>query len=305
MAYGGESNAKRLARLSLWSGIKRVQWRNDPERVKRILVLAGPEAADIRTLRYLGIEPSKITAVDTNPVHIESCKAMEPDATYIVGDVFEHLKTCKARELKYDALFLDFCQTFSMPLMHKVVTGSIQGLAPNATLCLGAMYGRERPETLKRMTKAGKAHARRSGFAWMNLDHAAYQSRMVSMMIGTISYRSGRLVRGKSVGVPMVYVLFASRIMRRPAGKLAWPDINDKFRRETEARLENTLGHNCVLIEEIGDDADGEKLKAKVFRMADRGVSSKQIALALNLKSQQIAAWKAWRTVRDREEKAS
>ena len=95
----------------------------------------------------------------------------------------------------------------------------------------------------------------------------------------------------------MIYMAFIVRRLRWFRGKYMW------------ARALIDYGDNVgkvTLMKDIGDDPDGEKLKAEALRLRkDKGIESKHVADLLNIKRQQVAAWLAWDTMREREAKAS
>ena len=183
--YGGESNAKKLARVLLWDHLQHVHVASHG----RILVLAGPEAGDIRTLQALGIDPRNIVAVDTDPEHIAKSREIAPDAEYILGDVFEAVREFDRDT--FDVMFFDFCSTVSRDTLLSCLRAAKHGLKDFGLLAIGNMYGRESAET-KKILRRELAHAKRKGigtkinagtkrarFTWQQLGQITYGTRMM------------------------------------------------------------------------------------------------------------------------------
>ena len=312
MGYGGESNAKKLARATLWNHIWRIRWKGGQNTDDRILVLVGPEAADIRCLRALEVDPRRVTAVDTNAEHIEASRALVPEANYVAGDVFDYLAG-EGRK-GFDVMFLDFCGPTSAKCMDDVAKGVMHGLRRNeGIVAIGHMYGRERKESGRRINKhksvlrnskkgkksqktvKGKMRitaAARAAYWFKALAERFVGGRMLESTVAFITYQSSRKA---SHGVPMFYVAWIVHRLPRMLGKLGWDEANMAFSRK--------LG-KVVLMKELGGDPDGKKVREEALYWAE-SYPSVRVADFLNLKRQQVAAWKAWRTMREREEGGS
>ena len=312
MTYGGESNGKKFARGTLWNfwGEK---WSGGDPGDRDILVFSGPEAADVRAAKAVGADPSRIVVVDTNKNHIESAKTLHPEPRYVHGDVFDLLQKEKK---KYDMLFFDFCQTLSDKLLLRVVRVARDRLKRNGLLFIGAMYGRERDAAIRARieeSRVASSKIRKPGVGedalkadpcaaavlrwrtvFLYLREMGLLSRMLTTPAMLFSYRSGRLVNGRSCGVPMIYVGVFVRSFRRFQGINRVADVEDQLIAEVHSL---TGGGYYGVIRELGDDADGVKLREEVLRLVDKGLSSEYLAQLFNLKRQQIAAWKAWRTM--------
>lgn len=161
MSYGGESNAKRIARASAWMAMMDMLPQFDDPGYKlpgalRALVLAGPNAGDIRTLGALGVLPWHVTAVDIDPDAIRSSQEIEPDADYRVGDVLEVVtrRRKKRKPLKYDLIFLDYCSPISERAVRKSVRVAKAALINGGVFCTGFMYGRENGAAREGVKKA-------------------------------------------------------------------------------------------------------------------------------------------------------
>jgi len=214
----------------LWNHIWAVRWQGGRNSDDRVLVLAGPEAADIRCLRAVGVDPKRVTAVDINADHIESSRAIVPEASYVVGDVFEYLKGegCNG----FDVMFLDFCGPTSAESMDAVARGIRHGLrGREGIIAIGHMYGREREEACRRIKKhkklalSSQAVAKglrdsvvaRSAYWYKALAERFLGGRFLEASFAFITYQSSRK---KSRGVPMFYVGWVVRRVPRMLGKL-------------------------------------------------------------------------------------
>jgi len=147
MSYGGESNAKKAARVIAWNTLLSYAGRRKNPEDFRALVLAGPVAGDIRTLRAFGVPSKNITAVDTDPAAIESSRLIAPNANYVLGDVLKVASRRRRRRppLKYDVIFLDYCSPISERAIQKSVRVAKAALVNGGAFCTGFMYGREGP----------------------------------------------------------------------------------------------------------------------------------------------------------------
>lgn len=308
MEYGGESNAKKIARSKFWNHVWFFRWKEGENKDDRILVLCGPEAADVRCLRSVGIDTSQITAIDLNPKYIEASREIVPEANYVVGDVFEYLR--KEGKGKFDVMFFDFCNTVSNNRTDKVVNCVHRGLRKkDGVVGVGTTYGRETGSSLsevnhhrKRITRHQKtnkdrfespgmtaAGVSRFAFYYKALDRRFCGGRYLSSMIAAITYHSQRSDSG---GVPMIYAMWSvRRKVGRLQGRLAWDDANVEYRR--------SLGCN-ILVDHVGSDPEGDLLRKEALYWAEDHPSSR-VADFLNLKRQQVAAWKAWKTMRAKE----
>ena len=153
MAYGGDSNSKRLARFHFWVKVaSKLQWEDDPARAKRsrVLVLSGPEAADVRALGALNVPPQNVVAVDKDASAIAEAKKLVPDANYICDDVLKVVQQKKYRH-SFDAILLDHCCPMSQRAILRSVRVGAFGLRHGGILGAGFMYGREGPEARKTM----------------------------------------------------------------------------------------------------------------------------------------------------------
>ena len=325
MAYGGESNAKKLARAEFWNHVYWLRWKDGQHGDDRVLVLAGPEAADIRCLRAVGIDPRQVTAIDTDEASIKSSRQVVPDANYVIGDVFEYVRG-EGRG-QFDVIFLDFCCTLSPDLIAKTHVATLQGLRKrDGFIGVGAMYGREGrkyqqdPAThkfvplpksyqLNKGIPEGRhvgddvaiagAGIERTRFVWEAWRTQATRTRLLMTPVLFLSYRSGRRVGTRSVGVPMIYAAFLTRKMKRFQGRKMQSDAGARFEQE----VQRTHGA-CVCVRDIGDDPDGEKVKKSALSWREHS-PSERVADFLNLRRQQVAAWLAWETMRARGQSVS
>lgn len=354
MGYGGESNAKKVARAYAWMSMFSVHG-EDTESIsdRRFLVLAGPEAGDIKTLIGFGASPENITAVDVDEGALESSRRIEPRVNYQLGDVLavvtrRHGKGKKPK--RYDVIFLDYCSPISARVVRKSIQVAKVALTNGGMFCTGFMYGREGPDAcagvdrgrqvlqerqvlqafaaerylavpalLRLMERMGyeyedvikslgegplttkeKLAAKRA----RNLSARVYllrelmlreslQSKMAMIHLGHLGYRSGRRNKsGRSTGVPMLYyVCRGYQLIGNPT--------SSKVRRMIAKEEQKFNEEGTRIIEYFGDDPDGKCLKSLALHIANKW-GSQRAAQLLNLKRQQVAAWRAWETMRAR-----
>jgi hypothetical protein len=366
MTYGGESNAKRVARFHLWADVLMFndgvlsldEGRKSPEGSIRVLALAGPEAADARCLRGLGVYPSEVTLADMDLDAICASRKVMPDANYFHGDVFEYLMR-REHHRAFDVVFLDMCSPISKSLTRKIARAAMHAVNNNGRLAVGVMMGREtgrsRERTIDCREKVGQLFAAMSAkiqtmgretaikflrakllradreednlakekLEGMGLSaeelvdllldpdghdeyvkcldapkelHEARQLTLKQSLRSHTRPQRVELHEGLAVfyhsaregnrGVPMLY---ASYILRR-------------YRKRNVMRkaIQRHRGYPRVLT--LGKDVDGAQVKEAALALAAGGCGSARAADIFNLKRQQIAAWKAWETMRQRKE---
>jgi len=365
MAYGGESNAKRLARARFWIEAlfarhgETVYTPECPNDEENALVLCGPEGADVRILVELGFSEDRIVAVDSSRDYIEYTRERYPAATCICGELSKVISQKRFRR-HFHYMLLDFCSPISKRLGVSVARTAAFGLKHRGVLGAGFMYGREGPgcrehlaRIRKRMSDPSSLVARLGGDAEQTLDAVAesvaakYQGEkhlevkklaleyysqndlwggvMTEMKKGrrptTLAqlsrthlmheiisdaalqfgyildewamhfYRSGRRVGKRSVGVPMMYY---QAVCDRPNKS------RKGLRRLRDLRIVQNLQDTMHRSSFIRDDPDGEVIKKAAVDLARMGGSARAAEI-LNLKRQQVAAWLAWETMRERE----
>ena len=330
MAYGGESNAKKVARLKAWwQALDFMPGGGMPDDLKKIraLVIAGPEAADVRVLRGSGVLPEHVVAVDVDPEALESSRAVVPEATYLHGDFID---VCRRRKYRraFDLLFIDMCSTLGEDVLVKAMQAVAFAGRHRCVLILGHMYGREqglaasairaavedeeafwaqerhRAKTTEgRLTAAQVRQAFKKATAVISrhcvvstafeIRACAHGLRVVNL--GFVSYRSGRRSKGRSCGVPMIYhIYWCSRLVRRTRRERAQAGLRMYEEIERIRNFADTTGTDLLM-----DDPDGTHLRAEALQLSD-AFGTAQAADLLNLKPGQIAAWRAWRTRRRR-----
>lgn len=350
--YGGESNAKKLARLQFWLDTLHLRLHaiGDVQKLDRLraLVLAGPEAADVRTLHAMDVPLKNITAVDINRSCIESSAAVLPGANYVCADVHEVAR--KARR-GYDVVFLDFCCPLSAKTVDQAVSIASLALKDRGVFGMGVMYGRENPtarehigelrESLagrvprddrerlvqfvadmvasepaaqrllastgrtveetadwmmqnmpgKRESDAALAKATRGRFA---VALVLERARRLGFLLHSASfyfYRSGRRVKERSVGTPMMYY---AAICHRPMRRVSAKTLS---RQGMRLIAMDNITDGGYLLHDFGDDPDGEDVKKAAVQYA-RILGSTRTAELLNLKPGTVASWLAWDTTR-------
>lgn len=213
MAYGGESWAKKLARHSVWEQVFEIA-----KAKSKFLVLAGPEAADVRALRARGIPPERITGVDLDQASIDSSRLVEPRANWLIGDLFE---TCKKQRRGFDVLLLDFCFQLNEKNVDYFAKCAAFAARDGAIVVGAFSYGREQKATLADIKAASGevkgfsgslfagAETPNAGLSraasFQNWSARAFQLRGCSFdIVAGVSYVSFRASGG---GTPMLYVV--------------------------------------------------------------------------------------------------
>jgi hypothetical protein len=99
----------------------------------------------------------------------------------------------------------------------------------------------------------------------------------------------------------MIYMAFNVHRMKRFQGKYGWQMAFDRYQEEFDKH------GDIVMIDHIGDDPDGVRLREAVVdaRKTREGWTSKVVADCFNVSPQTVAAWLAWDTMRSKEKEAS
>lgn len=301
--YGGESNAKKIARATFWAHVSDLRWHSGGrKRSDRVLVLCGPTAADVRAVTALGISPSRVTAVDLDEEYISEFRLGEPRAEYVCEDVFRFLSRKrlvgkKKKRRKFDVVFLDFCGVLSPGMVREVVRVAKNNVNHMGIIGIGVMYGRESGDTGREIATSdmGVTGAppwmKRSGYLIGRATRELVRSRVMLVPVIDLMYRSGRTVSGKNVGSPMIYTAY---IVHKARGSIGLSSYAKTIYRKMD---ESERDHNNV-VKAIGDDARGVKVRELAIKLCSGGLDISTVSCLLNLKRQQIAAWKAWDTRR-------
>lgn len=141
--YGGESPAKKVARLEWWKAIHKT---HPSLLTSRIVVLAGPGAGDARVLRGLGADMSRVTMVDMDAAALESARAIVPEARAFLGTDLDAAVSMRG---KVDVVALDYCMQLSAENIAKF--GRVSAVALRSfggVAACGMSYGRESGERL-------------------------------------------------------------------------------------------------------------------------------------------------------------
>jgi hypothetical protein len=146
--YKGDSPAKKLVRLKFWQTVRSAL--GDRRFFDgRYMVLAGREGADVRCLRALGANESRMLAVDREQRAAASVAERYRCAVAVgnVGDVATQSENRQA----FDAVLLDFCSPISDAAICDVARAAAFCLRDRGVLGVGFMYGRERALSSERM----------------------------------------------------------------------------------------------------------------------------------------------------------
>ena len=131
--YKGESPGKKVARFRYWNKVEKRGLLGD---FGKIVVLASREGGDVSVLTALGIEPSRIVAVDADKEAADAVAEKFPLVTSIHGDVREVV------DRNTSHVFLDLCSpmcTTSIELVHE----TIDRLHPSSSFGVAVLKGRE------------------------------------------------------------------------------------------------------------------------------------------------------------------
>lgn len=321
MSYGGESNAKKMARLCAWRDIIN-EWHagNPNQGHPKVLVLSGPHAHDVRVATSFGVPAENITAVDSNPAALAAAKRENKQfgVRWIRGNCFDVLDN-----EPFGIIFLDFCKTFKSaydevwPRLLKSTWGRPigpprrGGQAYTAHFCIAGMYGRDgqRPRAATRQEqeqsmeflkylygddvkakplKTVPSDAWRTVQAFTNAGATAKQFGAQLIPLFAISYQSYRANRR---GVPMLYwagtllKCLGPRAARRHFRKHV---VGDWYESEDWALLMGDALPQCY-----GSDPSGEELRSIALGLLLTGNAADQVADRLCIDRATLTAWQA------------
>jgi hypothetical protein len=137
--YGGESWNKKLARAAVLSRVRDYHYGNSTEH-PTCMVLSGPHAADVRCLRSLGVPPGGIVAVDTDPLCVESARAVEPGC---VARCMDAVAAARLHRGAVDVLVLDLCSQLNEASVDLFARVACVAVKPGGVAVAAFSYGRE------------------------------------------------------------------------------------------------------------------------------------------------------------------
>jgi hypothetical protein len=331
VTYGGESWNKKGARIFLLDAALRKLAREGVTRLRPpvCMVLAGPDAADVRFLRANGVPPSNIIAVDTDPIACETARRVEPGCVVHEMDVVE---AARLHRESVDLLVLDLCAQLGEPAVE--LFARVAGIAcrSGAVAIAAFSYGRELParmatvsglRTFARERVKSRAgilaareldahsvkmsrletfmyHARRAFQKRLHTWIGAYESPVVAFYASTktgrgstpMMYVSGILVREPMKIMTVLDVLNGSTRVERIGGALHGPVVADEHGRFYCA-ASKTGYHMCKMFCSEGGEA---AVRAYAVHLRGQGLSSAQIADHINMSPGVVAAWLAVHT---------
>lgn len=282
MGYGGESFAKKIARLHAWANLQEIVGVRAMASAKA-LVLAGPDNADARILITMGVPPRNITAVDCDVEAARSAREALPGVGCVVDDVVE---VAKRRRRTFDVMMLDFCAQLSPRSVEAVAAAASFGLRDGGgALGCAFSYGREGGEWgafvgeirgvahRAQFDESGAAQARAATFrAYVEDALRRRGARWFPHSEEGVFYTS---CRESGAGTPMVY--FTGGVARSPKMRLLPPVAS------RDPRLVRVLGGHAANMAVVRDAAV----------RAARESGSAHAASLYNLSASQVAAWLA------------
>lgn len=132
--YGGESWNKKLARAEVFRrALPRLHGRSG-----YAMVLAGPDAADVRLLRAVGIPSERIVAVDIDAECIKAAASV--GATVFHGDIVEAARAYRGQVSLFVA---DFCSQMNEVTIELLAKAACIACELGASVVGAFSYGRE------------------------------------------------------------------------------------------------------------------------------------------------------------------
>lgn len=295
MAYRGDSDAKRIARLHWWRqaswlmGGASAQCAFDPN--ARFLVLASAVGGDIGVLTSLGVKQAQITAVDLEEAAIASCRQRWPDVDYRVGDV---ANVARAMGRVFNCALIDLCGQASKRSVDTLTTVARHALKDGAVFGWCVMVGREQPRLREQLAEvAASWPGMVTGFAGRSRNvHVVEQlhdrllpNRIAVLPVNDWQYQSST---DESVGVPMTMMICS--VVRAPLASLSG------LRRRVARRMDAVGATIQSLPASIfGGGAVPRPSRTQMLDTARRldgyGINA---ATALGIPRGRLAAWRAW-----------
>ncbi len=141
MKYAGDTPAKKIARLIVWSRIKELL---GPKFYSGThVVLLSPQAGDVSTLLGLGVDLQRIIGVDIDRHAVASARHRFPGLRCLHEDIIAAMERVHGEGVKISSAFLDFCA----PLRDETVGKAVEAthyLEPDGILALAVKIGREK-----------------------------------------------------------------------------------------------------------------------------------------------------------------
>jgi hypothetical protein len=284
--YGGESNAKKLARVIFWDWLRRTLHAAgvDPSTTSTA-VLCGPHGFDARTAQTQGFR--HIWCIDADRSYIEQARAESAEwgnhphnVRWVAGDFFEIIK-----ETQFDVVFFDGCGQllrYAESAAESLVT--IAAGQRHLSLTIGGCYGRD----------GGSGGAtQRCRTASSQLVNVAANKGLGIRPGGAFSYSSRRHRDDGSVnpGSPMMYLSASLCDAERGDDRQSRRAIKRIARRHAKKR--------GLDVHALGSDLNGDALRAAVVENRDAiGGGAKGLAEMFCLDWRQVAAWLAIDTMK-------
>ncbi len=310
MGYGGETNAKKLARFNLWMEMLEteefdLQWAN----IGRFLVLCGPDRGDVNYLdarinakincngMITKHPPNElIVAVDEDIDALESALDLE-DTNLCTNVIYKHaavLDVAKEYRREFSVVYLDLCSNISNKTLDTAVGVISSGMRDQGMFAMTVMMGRELDITIEQMRKPNgfvtlepktdKSPITEAALTRSQYLYAALHKRLDAVCGGTLlprgimSYSSAKEKNGKSWGgVPML-TLWGKYV--RPHKQM---NFKNHQRWSAEATYRDHHGKGLTFVP-VEPDIDGAELANTAVKLLTSGMSRLYVERALSIK---------------------
>lgn len=320
--YRGDTVGKKLARLYAWrhmceelGGDKEGTYGYGKPECSiqhprcRFLYLASREGGDASVLASMGVAPQQQLAVDVDECALAEFSAKWPRIPTVNCDVRQIRRSSHDR---FKFIFLDFCSHLSVDLfvtVENVIRGCLRPLG--GIIAIAYLRGREKSDVI------GDVHAKRAHKSFGGSLHAcgdvderamtdgrhdllAHQvnlrlqtSRLFAYSQQVLTYQSRT---EDHFGVPMGISIFTVKVLRDDnVSRMGNPAL--RSRRHADA-MHTLLRNASCMATDFSCMWTAEHLReAALYHLIEDGWSSSRVAMALNIDSRTVAAWKAHATM--------
>lgn len=160
--YGGESGAKRLARVLFWDSVN-VELTRDDElgfALADYLVLGSRHLGDVSVLTAWGLPETQVFIADIDAEAIAGAQERYPDALSFHGDIADVAARHRGR---FACAFVDLCGIFSRSNVKTFARVAARGLTLGGVLGIGFMRGRKESTYAQLYTQQGAREAEALG----------------------------------------------------------------------------------------------------------------------------------------------
>lgn len=299
MSYAGESIGKKFARLEFWS-LRNFKLLN--QKGRKILIFASAEGGDASCLLGFGVPPENILAIDTDPTACESFRLKFPDVECLNCSSDDVHKAKPG--LKLDVAYLDFCGALSnnttnmvRNILPLIKTSGVLGVTflkgrdgwnkeevvDHRERIRGGSYPKETLQISSERPALVNMYSRgmRLSHDILNLPGSELGDAPTPVLTNLISYQS---TSPMMIGVYRVIGVSRMNVKNSRMNAGNW-----KRRAKQIPGIRNNVLDMFSILEQRSED----ELREFVLENAD----DPNIHLKMNLKKQQVAAWKAHRTM--------